>query len=316
LTIPGKIDNHADALEVRLWRGSRRIEFGVDLNTSQPDNGMFCIRFPIGMSGKVVAGIPFGVESRDDLEKEIFRGESFATGFPEGYDATRWTDVSSPKDGGYTFICPPGMFTGYLFKKNEQSIEFILDDFQPPAKDVFVRAPLSVTGVGHHRWQCALLPHAGTWSDAKSYREALEQHVPLLVWSPAYGLGRGGVALSPEQNKPDRPQQDASSQDGIHPQAVASLVEVTPTNIVLSAMRLVRSAKPGERPLIELRLYESTGQAADVAIRLARPAVSAEQTNFLGEPLPHGGKVQITGNELRFHIEPWKIVTVRVRDHD
>ena len=99
LTLPGKIDDHAVTLKVCLWRGSRRIEFGVELNTSQPDNGIFCIRFPIGMSGKVVAGIPFGVESRDNLEQEIFRGESFATGFPEGYDATRWTDVSSPKDG-------------------------------------------------------------------------------------------------------------------------------------------------------------------------------------------------------------------------
>ena len=313
LTIPGKIDNHAVTLEVRLWRGSRRIEFGVDLNTSQPDNGMFCIRFPIGMTGKVVAGIPFGVESRDNLEKEIFRGESFATGFPEGYDATRWTDVSSPKDGGYTFICPPGMFTGYQFKKSEQSIEFILDDFQPPAKDVFVRAPTSITGLGHHRWQCALLPHAGDWSGAKSYREALEQHVPLLAWSTAYGLGRGGVGSYPDSNKPDRPKQDVVP-DAIRPQAAQSLVEVMPAGVVLSAMRLVPSAKPGERPLVELRLYESTGKAADVIIRLARPAVSATQTNLLGETLPHGSEVRIVGNELRFHIELWKIVTLRVKD--
>ncbi len=315
LTIPGKIGGHAIAREVRLWRGSQRIEFGVDLNTAQRDDGILCIRFPIGLSGKVVAGIPFGVESRDNLEKEPFRGESFATGFPEGYDATRWTDVSSPQFG-YTFICPPGMHTGYAFKKGDQSIEFVLNCFRPLPKDVFARAATSIEGIGHHHWWCALAPHAGTWSDAKSYRQAMEQHVPLLAWTPAYGLGRGGAAATAEQNRPDRPQQDVQSQNGIHPQAVASLVEVTPGNVVLSAMRLVRSAKPGERPLIEMRLYESTGQAADVAIRLARPAVSAEQTNFLGEAMPHGSKLQIVGNEIRFRIEPWKIVTLRVRDHD
>ena len=65
-----------------------------------------------------------------------------------------------------------------------------------------------------------------------------------------------------------------------------------------------------------MRLYESTGQAADVIIRLARPAVSAELTNLLGETLPQGSEVRIAGNEIRFHIEPWKIVTLRVRDHD
>jgi hypothetical protein len=312
LTIPGKIDGHAITREVRLWRGSQRIEFGVDLNTTQRDNGILCIRFPIGLSGKVVAGIPFGVESRDNLEKEPFRGESFATGFPEGYDATRWTDVSSPQFG-YTFICPPGMHTGYAFKKGDQSIEFILDAFRPMPKTVFARAATSTEGLGHHHWWCALVPHAGTWSDAKSYRQAMEQHVPLVAWSPAYGLGRGGVAWTAEQNKPDRPQPDAPSPTS---QTAASLVEVTPANVVLSAMRLVRSAKPGDQPLIELRLYESTGQAADVAIRLARPAVSAEQTNFLGEAMPPGSNVQIAGNEIRFHIEPWKIVTLRVRDHD
>ena len=227
LTIPGKIDGHAIAREVRLWRGSQRIEFGVDLNTTQRDDGILCIRFPIGLSGKVVAGIPFGVESRDNLEKEPFRGESFATGFPEGYDATRWTDVSSPQFG-YTFICPPGMHTGYAFKKGDQSIEFILNCFRPLPKDVFARAATSIEGIGHHHWWCALAPHAGTWSDAKSYRQAMEQHVPLLAWTPAYGLGRGGAAATAEQNKPDRPQQDVQSQNGIRPQAVASLVEVTP----------------------------------------------------------------------------------------
>jgi alpha-mannosidase len=312
LTIPGKIDHHAITREVRLCKGSRRIEFDVDLNTAQHDNGILCIRFPIGLSGKVVAGIPFGVESRDSLEKEPFRGESFCTGFPEGYDATRWTDVSSEKFG-YTFICPPGMHTGYVFKKADQSIEFILDSLKPMPKDEFIRTSLSMDGRGHHHWRCALLPHTGDWSDAKSYRHALEQHVPLLAWSTAYGLGRGGVASIPISNKPDRPKQDAPPSNVVRPQTAASLVEVTPANVILSAMRLVPSVKPAEKPLVELRLYESAGKPADVVIRLAHPAASAEQTNFLGEPIPNAGKVEITNNELRFHIEPWKIVTLRVK---
>ena len=242
LTIPEKIGNHAITQEVRLWRGGRRIEFGVDLNTSQPDNGIFCIRFPIGMSGKVVAGIPFGVELRDNLEKEIFRGESFATGFPEGYDATRWTDVSSPKDGGYTFICPPGMFTGFLFKKSEQSIEFILDDFQPPAKDVFARAATSLSGMGHHRWQCACCrtPELGAMRNHTARRWSST----FRCWPgrPRAGSAEAASGRIPTRTSPTDPSK--TFRPAPSSQAAASLVEVTPGNVVLSAMRLVPPPSP------------------------------------------------------------------------
>lgn len=313
LTIPGTIGGHAMTREVRLWRNSPRMEFGVTLDTTQRDNGVFCIRFPIGMSGKVAAGIPFGVEPRDDLGREPFRGESFAVGFPEGYDATRWTDVSSP-EFGYTFICPPGMHTGYAFKKADQTIEFILDRFLPTPTDIFGRAASSVDGRGHHQWWCALLPHSGSWADAKSYRHALEQHVPLVSWSPTQGLGHGALIAAPEYKNPDRPIPDVPLPEGLRAGPATSLVEVSPGNVVLSAMRLLRPAKASEASPMELRLYETTGKPADVVVRLHRPAVSVVETNFLGETIPKARKIEIAGNELRFHIEPWKIVTLRVTD--
>ena len=261
----------------------------------------------------MTAGIPFGVESRDHLGQEPFRGESFCTGFPEGYDATRWTDVSSPQFG-YTFICPPGMHSGYAFKKSEQAIEFILNRFQPMPKDAFGRSASSVDGSGQHHWWCALLPHAGTWADARSYRHALEEHVPLLAWSPARGLERGGAPPLPEIDKPDRPGQDAPLPEGLRPHAAESLVEVSPANVVLSAMRLVRPDKPGDTPPVELRLYESTGEAADVVIRLHRPVASAVETNFLGETISNAERPKVVGNEVRFRLEPWKIITLRLSE--
>ncbi len=313
LSVPGTIGGHAVTREVRLWHGSRRIEFGIGLNTTQPDNGIFCIRFPIGISGNVAAGIPFGVESRDHLAREPFRGESFCTGFPEGYDATRWTDVSSA-DFGYTFICPPGMHSGYAFKRGDRTIEFILDRFMPMPKDAFGRAAASIDGRGRHQWWCALLPHAGTWADAKSYRHALEEHVPLVAWSPGRGLGRGGASSLPEIDRPDRPGPDAPLPEGLRPHAAESLVEVSPANVVLSAMRLAQPAKPGDAPPLELRLYESAGKAADVVVRLYRPAASAVETNLLGEPIADAKRPQVVGHEVRFHLEPWKIVTLRLSE--
>ncbi|MGW8257180.1 MAG: glycoside hydrolase family 38 C-terminal domain-containing protein, partial [Thermoguttaceae bacterium] len=313
LRIPGKIGPHSVVREVRLWRNSDRIEFGVELDTQSEDNAILCIRFPIGLSGKVVAGIPFGVESRDHLDQEPFRGEFFCLGFPEGYYATRWTDVSSP-DFGYTFICPPGMHTGYVFKKADQSIEFILNRFQPMPTDAFSRSALSITGTGHNRWRCALFPHTGTWREAQSYRQALEEHVPLMAWSPGWGLGRGGASSSAILNKPERPNKDGALPIAISSNGAASLVEVRPAGVILSSMRLIQPEKPGEATQYELRLYETLGKETDVVVRLARPAIGAQMTNFLGEPMPDENEVQLVANELHFHIKPWKIVTLRVRD--
>lgn len=147
----------------------------------------------MGVTGNATAGIPFGVESRDNLKNELFRADLdvwAGGGFPEGYDATRWTDVSD-SEFGYTFICPPGMHTGYEFKKNDKSLEFILLRTRSMPDDEFRQCPLSLQGVGRHTWRCALVPHESTWREALSYRQALEQHNPLLAHSPLFGLDCG-----------------------------------------------------------------------------------------------------------------------------
>ncbi len=295
---------------VRLWQNCPQIEFGVEIDAAA-DNGILSICFPVDIDGKVVAGIPFGVEPRDDLGREPFRYESFCTGFPEGYYATRWTDVSS-SERGYTFICPPGMHTGYAFKKSRRSLEFILHRFQLPAVDI-ARSAESIQGHGHHHWWCALVPHHGTWLEAASYRRAMEQHVPLLAWSPAFGLGRGGVPAPETPGKtPDRPLTDAVPAGAIRLGTSFSSAEVRPAGVVLSSMRLVRPKQAGKPAEYELRLYETIGRSADVVVRLARPAAKAVQTNFLGEPVTEAAKVSIAGREIRFPIQPWKIVTLRV----
>jgi alpha-mannosidase len=91
----------------------------------------------------------------------------------------------------------------------------------------------------------------------------------------------------------------------------ASLIDVAPANVVLSAIRLVDSSQ-GQTPEWELRLYETTGQAADVTMRLARTVERVRETNLLGEPSSEIGSINAIGREIRFRLKPWKIVTLRV----
>ena len=314
LRAQGTIGPHEIMREVRLWHNSKKIEYLVEIDAKE-DNGIFCVRFPVGDSDKAVAGIPFGVESRDNLANEPFRGVSFSNGYPEGYYATRWTDVSDV-NFGYTFICPPGMHTGYSFQKENQSLEFILLHLRTMPVDVFRSSHPSLQGKGRHAWHFALVPHEGTWQKALSYRHALEQHIPMLAYSPWYSLSRGGVSADPAPSRLTGPHPYFGTlplqSEPAAAEPLSSFVEVSPSNVVLSSMRLVPSDEVDRKPQFELRLYETTGQSAYVIIKLACEVSQVQQMNFLSEPMDLTGKIEISGKEIRFGIQPWKIVTLRV----
>ena len=320
----GRIDGpngaHHLIREVRLWGDSPRIEFAVEVD-AKLDNGILCICFSTGVDGNVAAGIHFGVESRDNLKNELFRtdfDEWAGGGFPEGFDAVRWTDVFG-SDFGYTFICPPGMHTGYVFKRNEKSLEFILLRVRPMPEDVFRTCHSSLQGMGRNKWRCALVPHAGTWRDALSYRQALEQHVPLLAHSPLFGLDCGGVSgekssrLTPIRGFFGVTEPDWYRNPRPPLPAQASVVEVAPANVLLSSIRLIKSGSEKEKPEYELRLYETAGQATDAIVKLGCVVDNVRQTNLVGEQMDSVGRIKTNGREIAFHIQPWKIVTLRIR---
>ncbi len=117
LRAKGTFGPHSATREFRLWRDGRRLDYHLELDAAE-GNGVFAIRYPLDIDGRVFAGIPFGAEPRESFDQEPFRGEYFVKGYPTGYYATRWTDVSS-NQFGYTFICPPGAHTGYAFNSDQ-----------------------------------------------------------------------------------------------------------------------------------------------------------------------------------------------------
>lgn len=287
----GMFGAHSAIRELRLWRDSRRLDYHVELEAAE-SNGVFAIRFPAGMTGRVFAGVPFGAEPREDFDKEPFRGEYFIKGCPNGYYATRWSDVSSSA-GGFTFVCPPGAHTGYAFDAASQTLEFLLLRVRPLTPGTWGQMHPSIKGTGHHVFGCALVPHAGSWREAASYRDALESHVPLLAFSPDLGLRRARPGKA-SANK------TAKLEDSV------SFAEVGPNNIILSSLR------PVDRE-VEFRLYEATGQRTETSIRLRQPVMSVRETNFLGKPTHELGQIKVRDGEIHLTIPPWKIANLRVR---
>ncbi|MCX6910270.1 MAG: hypothetical protein NTY01_19805 [Verrucomicrobia bacterium] len=291
LRAKGTFGAHSAIRELRLWRDGRRLDYHVELDAAE-SNGVFAIRFPAGMAGRVFAGIPFGAEPRENFDKEPFRGEFFVKGYTNGFYATRWTDVSS-STSGFTFICPPGAHTGYAFDPASQTLEFLLLRVRPLTPGVWGQMHPSIKGTGHHVFDCALVPHTGTWREAASHRDAMESHVPLLAFSPDLGLRRARPGKAPANKA-------ATLDDSV------SFAEVGPPNVVLSSLRLVNRE-------VELRLYEATGQQVEACVRLSQPVESVQETDFLGKATHELGKIEVRDGAMRFKLPPWKIANLRVR---
>lgn len=298
LRAKGTFGSHSATRQLRLWRDGRRLDYHVELDAAE-GNGVFAIRFPLGLADRVFAGIPFGAEPRENFDKEPFRGEYFVQGYPTGYYATRWTDVSSGQFG-YTFICPPGAHTGYAFDPDTQNLEFLLLRVRPLPSGEWGQMHPSIKGTGHHVFDCALVPHADTWREAASHRDAFQSHLPLLVFSPDLGLRRARPGNGP-------PGGERTLNDEI------SFAEVEPANVVLSALRIIDPPQDNTLAELEIRLYEATGQQADALIRLNQPVDSVAEANFLGEPTHELGKIELRDGVIRLTLPPWKIANLRIR---
>lgn len=287
----GVFGQHVATREIRLWHKGRRVDYQVEIEAGE-GSGVFSLRFPSGDGDRVRAGIPFGAEARDNFEKEPFRGEFFVAGYPNGYCATRWTDISSP-ERGLTFICPPGAHTGYAFDREAKALDFILLRVRPLTAAKWGQMHPSITGKGRHVLHCAALPHPGLGNDAERGRQALEFHAPLLAFTPDLGIRRARVIKVPINKA-------ATLEDRM------SFAEVGAANIILSTLRVVGGGS------VEARFYEASGKASEAQFRLRRHAKSVEQTDFLGKSAAGAEKIEMADGMMRLKVGPWKIVTLRI----
>jgi len=125
----------------------------------------------------------------------------------------------------------------------------------------------------------ALVPHAGTWREAASFRRGLEWNAPLVVRKTTTHAGELPARFR--------------------------FVEVADANVVLT------SARPGSDGTLVLRLYEACGRATRAAtIRFAAKVTSACDADLLERA---GTSLTADGDALRVDFHPFEIKTLRVQ---
>ena len=269
---------------IRLVRGVQRIELDFEIDAVDRRDGVFRVAVPFDFDGRMVAGIPFGVEPRERFDEEVFRGEFFVQGYPNAFYASRWVDYSGA-DRGVTFVAPHGAFTGYDFDPTTRTLEFALLRQRSTAATHRGTGTPHMLGLGRHRFTVALVPHDGAWENAGTFRDAFELHNPL-----AAEIGRGGDRNGGEAETGTK----------------WAAVKVAPGTVVLSAARWASSRE------WEVRVYESVGRKVEARLRFPRRLRSAVLTDFMGKPLAGATAVTVEGKTARFVIRPWQIATLCV----
>jgi alpha-mannosidase len=285
----GRIGPHQIRTRISLFHSVERIQFLTEID-SVGGNGYFAAQASFPYSGKLYAGIPFGVEDRD-LSQEPFGPDAGEERLRENtFYAHHWVDYSDGQKG-LTFVAAEGK-RGFRFDPKTSCLDHILlmtiIPRLPAAKDSGPRtrgeaetyfSNRHFTGAGMHTFCYSLIPHAGNWQNAQSVLRAHESLYPVRP-----------LHLSPRSDA-DLPLQK-------------SFLSITPETVAISTWFRNQESH-------FLRVYESEGKGGPVRVTVPFQTQLSEAVDFNGRRL-ESPQVTRNGDSVQFQIAPWQIVTLRL----
>ncbi len=279
---PATID-HADSVELvktaepgirvtRHWQNSKFVQtysLSAEGDMIDVDNEfdwheahvLLKASFPLAASSDFATyEIPYGAIDRPTTRNNSWEKAQFEV------PAMRWADLG---DGKHGLSVINQTKYGYDAVGNQLRLSLLRSPKWPdPDADM-----------GHHHFQYAIYPHAGTWKDAMTVRHGYEYNYPLTAEVTTAHAG----ALPAEH----------------------SFASVSPDHVVLTAVKKAEDAKG-----LIFRVYEWAGKDATVEFHVPTGATSATITNM--QETPEGSPLQISGDVVKAPIHPYEIVTVRV----
>lgn len=229
---------------IRFYHHHPRIDFEIDLDLRAQEVLMTTSFLLADDVIQRTRGIPFGFATIDPQHpyrplKDYMVGEAETYGFSDAIlPAVRWSHYRLNNGSGVALV-DRGL-TGHELNGRTVTLGLI------NAHSHYNGLPNSLmAGQGRHRFSYALVPHAGSWQQAKIPQLAWEYNAPILARA---------------NSQTSRP---------------ASLL-VTSDNLILAAMR-----RQGSQ--IELRLCEWQGSAGEAEITVNLQHSGAALTNFMGE---------------------------------
>ncbi|MDG6909018.1 MAG: alpha-mannosidase [Nitrososphaerota archaeon] len=268
------------AQEVVLCAGSPLVEFKLDVDW-HAEHRLAKVAFPLAVHGDFTTyEIPYGhITRRNPVSPEATLVERSKYEAP----GQKWIDhgsedgaygVSLLNDCKYGFDVANDVMRMTLLRSAEYPFRLRAGFGLPPVEG----AEGQLTDQGIHEAAYALYPHASGFGEALTARKAYEFNYPLMPLV-------------------------AESHQGRLPKSM-SFVSAHPDNVILTVLK-----KAEDSDAVVLRLYETSGRAAEAAIRLAWPIEGAASTNLLEG---YEREVSTEGGKIAQEVSASEIATVRV----
>ena len=268
------------ASDVRLVRGARSVEVTTSFDNVCKFHRLR-VSFPTHLNAKVSAAeTPFDV-----VEREIDRpdGSAWALGPNPTHPMGRFVDLSDGKIG--LAVVNDGLREYEVSDDEERRLSItLMRAFQIELTTVawvWERHPeMELTQcAGRHEFTYRIVPHAGTWADARIFDEVERLNVPVEVAQVGPHVG-------------DLPQ-------------AMSFFSLSPSDLVMSALKPAEDGRG-----VVMRLFNPTTTKLTGRIAAWKDIREAELLS-LGEEERYGA-LRPSGSAMSFEAGPKKIVTVRV----
>lgn len=250
--------------QVRIYAGLQRIDLHTELLNNE-EWVRYRVLFPTTVrGGKITHEIPFGAIERPAQELPAQNWIDYGDGQRGLALLNRGLPGNNVDEGVMMLsLCRASQLVAYGFSGgNEPGVS-------------------SSSGQEKGKWlkfDYALLPHAGTWKDARLYRAGLEFNNPLIVTKSAPHEGR----LAPRWG----------------------LLQLTPDSLVVSALKVSQDGA------MIVRVYEASGQAVQGAsLRVAAGVQWAQEADLLERSR---GEVAMGNGATRFDLGPFEIKTLKL----
>lgn len=242
---------------IYFYADSRRIDFETYVDWKMSEH-LMKVQFPVDVhTDEATFDIQFG-----NVKRKIHQNTSWDAARFESC-AHKWVDLS---EGDYGVSLMNDCKYGHSIKNGVMSLTLIKSGTDPN----------KTTDQEEHYFTYSLYPHAKTWQEANTVKEAFQLNVPVHVVS-------GGKT-------------------GEH----YSYACVDSRNVVLET---IKEAEDGNGTI--LRLYEIENKRTKVTVTMADKIGKIEETNLMEESLLEN-TIVTKENQFVFTIQPYEIKTFRV----
>ena len=246
--------------DITMYAGVPRVDVKTQVEWHEK-HILLKVAFPLSAhNDKATFSIPYGSIERPTTRNTPAEQAQFEV------PAQSWADLS---DATHGFSLLNDCKYGYDAKGNVLRLSLLRSPAWPdPHADE-----------GHHEFTYSLYPHAGTWRDALTVRQAYDLNYEL-------------TAVQTERHQGPLPPHH-------------SFLEIQPDNVVLTAVK-----KAEDDSALILRFYEWAGKEADVKVSLPAEAQAASETNLMEKVI---GPIPSQANAVTAHTGPYEIKTIRVQ---